>query len=115
MTKKFLAITAVLALTTPFLATAKKQPQVAIESNNLLVPPIENIVIAGSFNSSYNLGMCTRDGLPQPTTVTENTVADFPVPVHCKETNCGIGVYSLRKDSDEERCSYCGSLKPVNL
>jgi hypothetical protein len=115
MTKTILTITAALALTTPFLATDKKPTTSAIETNNLLAAPIENIVVAGSYSSSYNPGICTRDGVFQPALATDTTVGDFPVPVHCKEPNCGLGVYSRHKDSNEERCSYCSALNTAAL
>ena len=137
MTKKFLAITAALALTTPFLATARKQPQVAIERNNLIIPPIENFVVAETISTGSC--RCCREDLPslvaefliapiprpknnpnycphnEPYSAPSVYVVDVNVPQHCVEINCGLGVYSARKDSDQERCSYCGSLKPADL
>ena len=140
MTKKFLAITTALALTAPFLATAKKQPQTAVETNNFIVPPIENLTVAETVSTGSC--RCCRDDLPlqfaeyiiapiprpknnpnycprsegytTPTSTVE-LVADYTAPLHCLEVNCGLGVYSLRKDSDKECCSFCGALKPANL
>ena len=117
MTKKFLAITAALALTTPFLATARKQPQVAIERNNLIIPPIENLVVAEFLiapipRPKNNPNYCPHN---EPYSAPSVYVVDVNVPQHCVEINCGLGVYSARKDSDQERCSYCGSLKPADL
>jgi hypothetical protein len=114
MTKTILTIAGALALTTPFFAT-KNQPTSPIETVNQLNPPIENIVVAGSYSSTYNIPVCTRDGFAQTVAFAENNAGEFTAPIHCKETNCGLGVYSLRKDSEEERCSFCGALKPVNL
>ena len=140
MTKKFLAITTALALTAPFLATAKKQPQTAVETNNLIVPPIENLavaetvstgscrccredlqsivsgsIIASTFRSKNNPNFCPRAEPYSVITSTSESVADNTAPQHCIELNCGLGVYSLRKDSDKECCSFCGALRPANI
>lgn len=128
MTKKFLAITTALALTTPFLATAKKQPQTAIEKNNLLTPPIENLVISSSTvtliqpavhepvvypipRPKYNPNYCPRFEVNNTFTTTVESVADVNTPQHCLEPNCGLGVYSRHAGDDVERCSYCNAVR----
>lgn len=114
MTKTILTITAALTLTTPFVATPKVQ-QLPVEANSLIATPINHTAVAGSYSSSYNPGICTRDGLYQPIVVVESLGEDFVTPVHCKELNCGLGIYAKHVDSNEEHCSACGALKPVDL
>lgn len=140
MTKKLLVITTAIALATPFLATAKKQPQAATETNNLIVPPVENLVVAETVNTGScrccrddlqlivsgsiiasmvqpknNPNYCPRAEPYSAITFNSESVADVAAPQHCVEPNCGLGVYSLRKDSDKECCSFCGALRPANI
>ena len=128
MTKTILSIAGALALTTPFLTTARKQPQTAIENNNLITPPIENLVIASSTialiqpaiaepivqpipRPKYNPNYCPRFEVNNTFVSTVESVADVNTPQHCLEPNCGLGVYSRHAGDDVERCSYCNAVR----
>ena len=97
----------VLTLTLPFTLTKSNQEVASI------LHPIEHKITKEQYSTvcTRNLPVQAQAAAPEP----EVIIGDFPLPVHCKEPNCGIGVYSPRKDSDEERCTYCGSLKPISL
>lgn len=54
---------------------------------------------------------CPRSGTQSTVTVLTET-SDIPVPQHCLEPNCGLGVYSKHENETVEKCSYCGTVRP---
>lgn len=110
MTKTILTIAGTLALVLPLSLTKNSASQLPVETNNTVYAPIEKRRMS---EEVYN-SVCTRGLANQPAPEPEVIIGDFPLPAHCKEPNCGIGVYSPRAN-DEERCSYCNALKPVAL
>ena len=55
---------------------------------------------------------CPRNEPSSPLTNKVETI-DTPIPQHCLELNCGLGVYSKQSENAEERCSFCGALRPT--
>lgn len=43
---------------------------------------------------------------------TEQEIIDGPIPLHCLQPNCGLGVYRKKENDTVERCSYCEAPKP---
>lgn len=54
---------------------------------------------------------CPRNDVQTSTFKTVENV-DVPIPLHCLEPNCGLGVYSRRENETVEKCSFCGAVKP---
>lgn len=107
MTKTILTIASTLALTLPFTFTKNNISQLPVETNNIIIAP------TGQYKMSKELynSICPRfsDSRIEP----EVIIGDFIAPLHCKESNCGLGVYTKQADSNEERCSYCSAVKPA--
>lgn len=88
----------------------------AIKKQPVNSAPTNLIAFSASTPTSTKAEFCTRmDHLVNNSiqvAATPETV-DTPVPLHCLEPTCGLGVYSKRENEDTiEQCSYCGAIKP---
>ena len=75
------------------------------ELNGKIVPVVEHFP-----KFTQRMDSCPRNDI-QNTVAVPTEMSDVPVPQHCLELNCGLGVYSKKENETVEKCTYCGAIR----
>jgi hypothetical protein len=96
-------------LTLPLVTLSNKPKELYSTQIEVLIP-IPEPELAQTTNIP---AVCTRNGTIQALPVVD--IVDTPIPQHCVEPNCGLGVYTEHVNEVGQRCSFCGAARPVSL